>query len=211
MMRFFTRAIARLPHTRLKRRKGFSAIEMLVVTALFAIASLTVAATYINFTRLHRRVANAEYLGEEMRFAMELMVRLARNNVINYPVLPNALVSPTSTLSLESLTSATTTLIRQFATSSAVCAGLNASCLGLSSNAGTSWAAITGKNVNIDRFSVYVMPVRDPFQTIGVGAYDNNEQPRVTFMIDASYVATSTLERSSMSVQTSVSNRVYLR
>lgn len=192
-------------------KRGFSAIELLVVTTIFALGSVTVATTYINFTRLHRRVANAEFLGEELRFTSELIVRAARNNVINYPTLPAQLTSPTSSLSLENLTTASTTIIQRFTTSSSVCAGLNGACLALSVNGGTSWSAITGKNVAIDAFRVYVTPVRDPFQANGVGGYDNDNQPRVTFKINASYNTSSTLERANLSVQTSVSNRVYLR
>jgi hypothetical protein len=165
----------------------------------------------VNFTRLHRRVANAEYLGEEVRFAMEFMTRLARNNIINYPNLPTAIDSPTTTLSMESLTSATTTIIRQFTSNSNVCAGLNGSCLAFSQNGGTTWASITGKNVNVTHFSVQVKPTLNPFEQVGVGGYNNNEQPRVTFLIDAMYPATSTVERATISVQTTVSNRVYLR
>jgi hypothetical protein len=184
---------------------------MLVVTALFAIASLTISATYINFTRLHRRVANAEYLGEELRFAMELMVRLARNNAVKYPPLPNTIAYGTSSLALKSTTSATTTYVERFATSSAVCAGLNAACLGLSTNGGTTWSAITGKNVAIDRFKVFTWPDRDPFQPVGVGGYNNNYQPRMIILLQGSYVASSTLERASLGLQTAVSSRVYLR
>lgn len=194
-----------------ERRRGFSAVEMLVVVALFAIGSLAVAGTYVNFTRLHRRVANAEFLADEMRFATEALVRSARNYAINYPTLPTTLVSPTSSISLYSLTSATTTAYQRFATSSSVCAGLGASCLAVSTNGGTTWTAITGKNVIIQRFQVYITPTASPFQSTGVGTYNNNNQPRITFMIDASYNASSTLERTDLSIQTSVSSRVYQR
>jgi prepilin-type N-terminal cleavage/methylation domain-containing protein len=190
--------------------RGFSAIEMLVVTALFAIASLTVAATYVNFTRLHRRAANAEILGEEMRFITELMVRSARNNTPVYPSLPSQLPLPTSSLSLVSLSSTSTVSFRHYATTSAPCAGLNASCLAISVNNGT-WTPITGKNIAVNSFRVYVNPTRTPFQETGVGTYNNNNQPRVTLSIDASYVATSTIERATLSVQTSVDSRIYVR
>jgi prepilin-type N-terminal cleavage/methylation domain-containing protein len=191
--------------------RGFSAIEMLVVVALFSVGSLAAAGTYVNFTHLHRRVANSEVLGSEMRFVTEALVRSARNYAINYPTLPATLVSPTSSISLYSLTSATTTRYQRFATSSTVCAGLNGACIGLSTNGGTSWSAITGKNVTIQRFLVYITPTASPFQPTGVGTYNNNNQPRITFFIEASYNTSSTLERVSMTTQTTVSSRVYQR
>lgn len=193
------------------RRKGFSIIELLVVVSIFSMASLMIAATFVSFSRLHRRVANAEVLGEDLRFVAELLVRAARNNIVDYPTLPGQFTTPTSTLQLVSLTSTSTIRAQRFTTSSATCAGLNASCLALSLNGGGTWTPITGKNVAVDAFRVYITPTRSPFQPTGVGTYDNNNQPRVTFQIDASYVATSTAERATLSVQTSVSSRIYVR
>lgn len=199
-------------HTRHMRRqrRGFSAVEMLVVIAIFAIASVAITATYVNFTRLHRRVANAEVLGEDMRFVAELLVRTARANTVDYPSLPDELVSPSSTLRL--LTGGGDPIwIQHFTTSSTVCAGLEASCLGLSIDSGTNWEAITGKYVAINRFDVYVTPTGNPFEPIGIGLYDSDNQPRVTFLIDATYAAPSEREQASLRLQTSVSSRLYLR
>lgn len=191
-------------------RRGFSAIEMLVVTAIFAVASLTVAATYVNFTRLHRHAANAEALGEDMRFVGELLVRSARNNTPVYPNLPATLPSPTSSLSLASLSSTSTVQFRQYATTSAPCVGLNATCLAVSVNNG-AWTPITGKNISVNSFKVYVTPTANPFQQTGVGTYNNNNQPRVTFSIDAFYNASSTVEQAALSLQTTVDSRIYVR
>ncbi|MEN9557940.1 MAG: hypothetical protein RL141_309 [Candidatus Parcubacteria bacterium] len=185
-------------------------MEMLVVVAIFSIGSVVIAATYVNFTRLHRRVANAELLGQDLRFVMELLVRTARNNTVTYPPLPATLVSPSSTLALTS-SGGTPIFIRRFATSSSVCAGLNAACLALSTDAGLNWGAITGKQIAINRFEVYVTPTANPFETTGIGTYQNDQQPRVTFLIDAAYVTSSTLEKATLRLQTSVSSRVYLR
>jgi len=189
---------------------GFSAVEMLIVIAIFAIASVTITATYINFTHLHRRVANAEILGEEMRFVSELLVRTARANTIDYPALPAEIVSPSSTLQL--LTAGGGSVwIQRFATSSSVCTGLDAACLGLSTDSGTNWSAITGKYVSISAFDVYITPTANPFEATGIGVYDNDDQPRVTFLIDATYASPSARETASLRVQTSVSSRLYLR
>ena len=195
--------------TRARHRRGFSMTEMLVVVTIFAMASLTIAATHINFTRLHRRTANAEALGEDLRFVSELLVRLARNNSVEYPALPNP-ITTTSSIALLSSTDGSILIVQRFSSGSSVCSGLSAACLGLSRDGGGSWAPITGKNVNIDRFNVYVTPSIDPFQTIGIGSYNNSTQPRVTFLIDATYVSQS-LESATLSLQTTVTSRVYER
>jgi prepilin-type N-terminal cleavage/methylation domain-containing protein len=189
------------------RSRGFTAIEMLVVTALFALGSLIVAATYINLTRIHRRVANDEYLNEELRFATEFLVRYARQNPVSYPILPATLTSPSSTLALD--TSSSTVKIKTFASSTSPCNG--SACLALSTNNGSTWTAITSKKISIDKFQVYLTPTASPFQTTGIGTYNNNNQPRITFIIKASYLATSTLEVAQAQVQTTVDSRVYSR
>lgn len=189
--------------------RGFSMTEMLVVVTIFAVASLTIAATHINFTRLHRRTANAEALGEDLRFASELLVRLARNNTVDYPPLPQSL-SASSTLVLVSSTDGSGLIVKRFGSSDAACTGLDAACLGLSRDGGASWGPITGKNVNIDRFDVYVTPSADPFEATGIGTYDNDLQPRMTLVIDATYLAPA-LESATLSLQTTVTSRIYLR
>lgn len=191
-------------------RRGFSAIEMLVVISIFAVASLAITATYVNFTRLHRRVANGEVLGEEMRYAAELLVRAARSNTIDYPDLPTTLTSPTSSLRLVSA-GGNPIWIQRFATSSSVCTGLNAACLGLSTDSGLNWSSITGRNIAINTFNVYVTPTANPFEATGIGTYNNNNQPRVTFQINATYVTTNPIEAADLQIQTSVSSRLYLR
>ncbi len=191
-------------------RKGFSAVEMLIVVAIFSIASVAITATFINFTRLHRRVANAEILGEEMRYAAELLVRAARSNTIEYPALPSGLTSPSSTIHFVS-SGGNPIWVQRFATSSSVCAGLDVPCLGLSTDSGTNWSAITGKNVAVHTFDVYVTPTENPFEPVGIGVYDNDDQPRVTFQIGATYIATNPLESANLQLQTSVSSRLYLR
>lgn len=191
-------------------RRGFSAVEMLVVIAIFAVASVTITATYINFSRLHRRVANAEALGEDLRYTAELIVRSARSNTIDYPSLPSSIASPSSTLRLVSL-GGSPIWIQRFATSSSVCTGLNVACLGLSTDSGTNWSAITGRNIAINRFDVYITPTQDPFEAVGIGVYSSNDQPRVTFQIDATYLTNNPLESADLRLQTSVSSRLYLR
>lgn len=189
--------------------RGFTVMELLVVVVIFGIGSLAISATYINFTRLHRRAANAELLGEEMRFAMELIVRAVRNNRVSYD--PNPLNYQMTSIQLVDR-DANPIVIGRADDESAVCAGLDANCLALYN--GVQWAPITGKNVNIKQFYTYVTPLADPFDVVGGGVYGqyaNDQQPRITFVIDAEYVGANERETASMSIQTTVSSRVYVR
>lgn len=203
-----------IPHQFFALKKtgaGFTVIELLIVIAIFSIGALSIAATYINFTRLHRRVANAEALGQELRFAMELMVRAARNNTVSYPALPGSLAKPVGTLNLISSTGSTVSFRRWGLTEiGGPCVPLNADCLALSLDSGATWVPITGKNINIDRFDAYVTPLQNPFEAVGL-AYNNSNQPRVTFVIDATYKNVVAQEQAKLSIQTSVSSRLYVR
>jgi prepilin-type N-terminal cleavage/methylation domain-containing protein len=190
--------------------KGFSVVEMLVVVAVFAIGSLSIAATFLNFSRLHKRVANAEVLGEDIRFTTELLIRAARNNTVAYPPGATATSTPMGLFVLKSLAGTSMVSFKKFTSADAPCSGLVAGCLAMTTD-GSTWTAITGKYVNIDRFDVYVTPTINPFYATGLGTYNNNSQPRITFVIDATYVAPGSTEKPQLSVQTSVSSRIYLR
>lgn len=191
--------------------RGFTVVELLVVVAIFAIASISIVSTYINFTRLHRRVANAETLGQDLRFTMELLVRAARNNTVVYPALPGSLSAPVGTLNLVSSTGNRVSFRRwRYNEIGSPCIPLAADCLALSLDSGATWTAMTGKNVNVDRFDVYVTPLQNPFEAVGF-TYNNNNQPRVTIVMDATYKNVAAQEQAKLSVQTSVSSRVYVR
>ncbi len=181
---------------------------MLVVVAIFIVVSVAITATSVNLTRLHRRTANAERLGEDLRFSLELLVRLARNRRISYPTLPATLPVKGTSLTLVDA-NGTPISVGVLPKTDPACAGLNANCLAVTSTS-FGWTAVTGKNINVDRFDVYVTPQADPFQLVN-GAYANSQQPRVTFVIDASTVTTSTKEAASLGVQTTVSSRIYVR
>jgi prepilin-type N-terminal cleavage/methylation domain-containing protein len=192
-------------------RNGFSVVELLVVVTIFAVGSLAIASTYINFTRLHRRIANTETLGQELRFASELVVRAIRNNAPEYPPLPGALELPMHEIRLKSQNGNSSIWIQRFLAAEPPCTGLNADCLALSLDQGASWAPMTGKNVHIHTFDVYVTPTKNPFESTGVGSFDNDQQPVTTVLIGASFRTAHASEAASLSVQTSVSSRLYLR
>jgi len=201
--------VKRESRLRAAERRGFTLVEILVVLAVFTVMSLSVTAISINYTRLHRRTANAERLGEDLRYAIELIVRLARNRRIDYPPLPASLGAKTSALPLIDADGGRL-IIQMLPNTDAACVGLNANCLVVTQPLTGVSTAITGKNVHVTRFDVYASPTASPFEMVA-GAYNNNTQPRVTFVIDATYVTTSTKESASMGIQTTVGSRVYVR
>jgi prepilin-type N-terminal cleavage/methylation domain-containing protein len=196
---------------RIVRRGGFTIIELLIVILLFSLASLAISATYINLTRSHRRAANAEALGEELRYMTELMIRATRNDRVSYATNP---VSYQRT-SIDLLNSANKQI--SFAWSAAantVCSGLNVQtgCLTMYVQDTTaSYIPLSGKNIDILDFKVYTTPTYDPFTPIALGTYQNQKQPIITYYIKAKYHASDAREEATVTLQTSVESRVYVR
>jgi prepilin-type N-terminal cleavage/methylation domain-containing protein len=190
---------------------GFTVIELLVVLFIFSIGSLTVSATYINLTKLHRRASNAEILGEELRYLTELLVRATRNYRVSYATNPVAY----QRTSIDLLNSADDQVSFAWsAASNAVCDNLNVDtgCLTMFVQGVTaSYIPLSSKNIDILDFKVYTTPTTDPFTPISLGVYANNRQPHITYFIKARFNATDEREESTLSVQTSVESRVYVR
>lgn len=186
-------------------------IELLIVLLLFSFGSIAISATYVNLTRLHRRAANAETLGEELRYMTELLVRATRNYRVSYAVNP---VSYQRT-SIDLLNSSNNLVSFAWsASANAVCNGLNTNtgCLTMYVQGVTaSYTPLSGKNIDILDFRVYTTPTADPFTPVSLGVYANNRQPVITYFIRARYNATDPRERAILTVQTSVESRVYVR
>lgn len=194
-----------------KRIGGFTVIELLIVLLLFSIGSLAISATYINLTRLHRRASNAETLGTELRYITEMLVRATRNYRISYATNP---VNYSRT-SIDLLNAANNQVSFAWsAAGNAVCNGLNVQtgCLTMYVQGVTaSYIPLSSKNIDILDFRIYTTPQYDPFTPISLGVYQNNRQPIVTYFIKAQYNASDPREEATLTVQTSVESRVYVR
>jgi prepilin-type N-terminal cleavage/methylation domain-containing protein len=186
--------------------KGFTLMEILIVTLLFAIASTILAQTFVSFNKLQRRVESASSLSQDMRYATEMIVREARNKTINYDAyMPGEAASSTV---LHLLTTGGTEDVS--IQSGAVCADpTGANCLALSVNGG-AWNPITSTHVNVRRFGVYIRPTSSPFTKVG-GTYPSDLQPMVTFLLDMQYLGTNASDTVSLITQTSVASRLYQR
>lgn len=190
---------------------GFTVVEMLVVLLIFSLGSLAVSSTYINITRLHRRASNAETLGEDLRYMMELLVRSTRNYQVSYATNPVAYQRN----SIDFLNASGNQVSFAWSdASNAVCNGLNAKvgCLTMYVQGVTAaYIPLSGKNIDILDFEVYTTPTEDPFTPVSLGVYANDRQPIVTYFIRARYNGKDVREDATLTVQASVESRVYVR
>ncbi|MEK7116148.1 MAG: hypothetical protein AAB879_02005 [Patescibacteria group bacterium] len=195
------------------RAPGLTLIEILIVVTLFAKATVILSQIFLSFTRMHRTIANSALLAQDMRYAMELIVRETRKKLINYdPVTGYPDDASAFSSSMLRLVDAKGNRIDISVQSSGVCLDTTVtSCLALSENGGV-WNPITGKRVNVKRFGVYVRPAKDPFVVdLGTGTYLANEQPMATIHLELEYVAPDSRDNSTLETQTTVSSRIYKR
>ena len=153
-----------------------------------------------------------------MRFAMELMVREARNKTVQYtdPTtgLPVTYLSGSVASSSEMhLTGTNDTTDLEVTNDQTICGDVaGISCLALSKQRGAvgSWYPITSKHVNVQMFGAYVRPIVSPFDQSS-GSYPNNIQPMVTLNLSLQYLAPDPRDNTALQAQTSVSSRIYQR
>ena len=195
----------------LRTRAGFSLIEILIVVALFALASIILSQVFLSFNRLHRKISDQVVLSQDMRFAMELLVREVRNKSVNYQAAyaTGGSVASSSEMHLLGTNDATDVAVTNDQTICGDAPGTN--CLVLSKDSGTSWSPITSKHVNVLLFGAYVRPTTSPFVLQPDGTYPNNVQPMMTINLNLQYLAPNPADDTSLQAQTSVSSRIYQR
>lgn len=183
------------------KKPGFSLLEMLLVILIFSLASGALAEIFLNVTRLQRRISYNSTLSQDMRFIMEMAVRSARNNFIDYSVQP--LANKTNSFKLLTPDGGS---IEVAPMDSVTCGDSTVTnCLMLRQNGGT-WYPLTSKRVNVKYFDVYMRPPTSPFTDL-----TNNQQPFVTFNVGLEFKAPNPADNVSLQAQSTVSSRIYQR
>jgi len=188
------------------KKPGFSLFEMLLVVALFMTSAVILSQVFVSYNRLHRKIANLSVVGQDTRFAMELIVRAVRNNQIDYTYEP--LDVRREQLSLKTPDGGTIDIAR--ITSDLCLDPLIEYCLGLSLDGGATWQPITAKRINVKNFDVYTLPLSSPFIQSGV-SYSSNQQPMTTINLGLEYMANDPKDNARLQTQTTVTSRVYVR
>jgi prepilin-type N-terminal cleavage/methylation domain-containing protein len=189
---------------RSRKLPGFSLVEMLIAITLFSIAAVILSQLFISFNQLHRKVANLAVLGQDMRFAMELLVRSARNNQIDY--INEPLTGKQFMIRLK--TPDGRIMVFMAGTS---CPGRYVStCLRMSVDGGVTYSPITSSRVLVTNFDMYITPEMSPFISRAAG-YDNDYQPAVTFNLGLKYMAANPKDYVTLQSQTTVTSRIYAR
>ena len=216
-------------------RDGFTLIEMLVVTALFAMTMLIATNIFLLSSKAQRRAAQNQKLQGDVRFAVESMVREVRYGTIDYgcyagttcdPEAPGVidLVASKGSSSVLALRDADGNAVRfsVFTLSGEqklVVCSINATTEAATKcDMADAWQVITQVGVRIVKVVFVIFPFKSPFElcdgsgpcAAGDYIYQYDEQPRVMITVKSRQTSTEALPEQ-LYTQTVVTSRFYAR
>ncbi|MHB8871447.1 MAG: PilW family protein [Candidatus Doudnabacteria bacterium] len=160
-----------------QNQKGFTLIEAIVATALFAVTVSSIMGVYLSTLKINRRTDVIRSASENARYITGFITKEVRNGQIDYYGPWNAPCSGTISSSASSLSLVNTD-------NEHLCFYLGDGA-GFSSSSGTNlWliknnlaaVKVNSNNVSINNLVFYVSPTYNPYST------GSNAQPRVTIM-----------------------------
>ncbi len=150
----------------LQPQKGFTLIEAVVATSVFAFVISSILGVYVATLQLDRKTRAQRAVAQNGRFIMEFLAKEVRNGTISYASFPGSAVAGTGDLYLENQSS----LVEHLSLS-----GTN---LVLNKNASNT--NMNSNSVKVTKLAFYVSPSHDPFTS----AKTYNEQPHVTVVLE---------------------------
>ena len=173
-------------------QKGFTLIEAIVSTALFAFVVSSMIGVYIAVLRLDTRTRAQRVVANDARFIMDYLAREIRNGRIDYASYPNQLTcefscgnpayQPTDLYlinqnneaeRIDFWNSTTNAVMSRFDCSAADCD------IRITKPSGTT--KLNSDNVRVTMLKIYTTPWGDPFAPCP--PCDYNQQPNVTVML----------------------------
>lgn len=190
-------------------KKGFTLVEMMVVLAIFSIATVVIVDIFMTASRAQRRTLAIQKIQTDAQYSLEAMAREIRMDSIDYAWsgYVGGINIPDEELALRDADD--NSII--FKKDSANCPTGTTNCLAVSLNGGTTWASITSKGINVEDLKFYIDPPVDPFKVNAGYTYDSDHQPRVTIVLVTKGVGGRPDEQKTVYLQTTVSNRIYRR
>lgn len=186
----------------LHSRRGFTLVEMVIVLGIFLVASTVATSIFVSANKASRKTVGITRVGSDARWAMEKMVEDIRLGTVDYTALAH--VTPTNVLPLRTIDGQM--ISYGLSNDRTVCGDAAISCLTVSYN-GVSLASMTPKGMNVRRLNFYVWPSSDPFTDTPT----EFGQPRVTIVFETETVTSKKEEQARLSLETTVSTRIYKR
>jgi len=187
------------------KRDGFTLVEILVAISIFAIVSVIVSAIFLNANHLQQNTANYQRLQNDGRYVIEKLAREIRSREIQYPVGD----SFTDQLRFEkdengdSLSVFANPAVRDGKTINSLVYSVYHDGESVPEN-----DFLNSSDVEISSVSFFV----SPFVANDWGSVPNTKiQPRVTILLKIKNVAVNPKYVKELTLQTTVSSKVYTR
>lgn len=158
--------MTRITNHVLRDQKGFTLIEAIIATSVFAFVVSSILGVYVSTIQLDRKTRAQRAVAQNARFIMEFLAKEVRNGTINYASFTGGIVSGTADLYLENQAN----IIEHLS--------LSGTDLVLNKN-GTN-TNMNSSGVKVTNLKYYIQPVGDPYTF----AKTYNEQPRVTVVME---------------------------
>lgn len=208
------------------RRKGgagFTLMEIVLVTAIFAVAIVFATDIFLTMAKVQRKTVSSQRLQGDARFVMELIAKDVRLGRVDYDFYEDPAVNidltdpaemPLKTLALRDVQGELIVYRRTPAAGDPdnwhgtentleVCIG---DCL----DPAASWEVITPTGVSVVSSKFFISPLQDPYTPVA-GVFPANQQPLVTIAIGTQGTGARKEEQGRIFLQTTVSTRIYER
>lgn len=180
----------------IQNKKGFTLVEILVATSIFAVTSVIVCGIFINASNLQKQVSNYQKLQNDGRYIIEKVAKELRFRDVRL-IYPSD--NPTSTLAFWP---------DELENEVRIYFDPSAKTLNYEKN-GQS-AELNSKDVEVRNVRFFIYPVLDPFN-INSASSTPDIQPRITLLLDIANKNDAPKYTKELILQTTISSRNYLR
>ncbi len=162
----------------MKRRSGFTLIELMIVTAVFSLVALVATTVITRIQTTQRQILGKQRVVADGRYVLETVARAVRQQLINYPYYGSAGPAGSQTvLALKDSTNVETCYRYNGAATPPSIEIMSGA--GVTNCTGGIWTDITPADLVIDDFHVYLSPGSDPFQPVPRQSTDCRLSPPV--------------------------------
>lgn len=195
---------------KVKSGAGFTLIEAVVALGIFSIATTYAVSIFVQSNQIQKRTANIQRITADARYVLEVMSREVRLGHLDYNYSGYTLPLDANQAELALLdVNGQPVRFKRFDEGTGrftvqVCEGA-----GCASNL---YYDITPKDLSVEKLNFYISPATDPFVwDLGQAMYSNNEQPRVTIVMETKSIRPDLPTPQVINFQTTVTERKYAR
>jgi prepilin-type N-terminal cleavage/methylation domain-containing protein len=199
-------------NTLCKQPRGFTLVEMIVATAVFATASLIITDLFLISNRAQRRAESSQAIQSDARVLLANITERVRSGEIDYAAYVGPIPKPADMLAIID-ERGRSVVIRGSDTvfANTVCPSeLSTPCLEISEDGGLTYQPMTSERIRLVGMQFYIDPPESPLEQ-DAGGFVYDIQPRVTFVLGLQGTTANAAELGTTFIQTTVSSRVLLR